>query len=118
MTAKVFGKVVLQLQRVVEEQIVRSEGLKTESGVCETSFLYVDHWEELALGLATLVLTGVAKDEAVRHRAAAESRIPLPDSRFDVLQHAVIRVREIQSVGVSSPVAENAERVRVRHQNV
>ena len=110
---------VLQLERVVAEQIERRERLVAERRVRAARAVADDDEREgrhLALVAAALVLMRHADEQVVRH-VAAEHRVPLADARTQVLQDLVVRVgegEELRRVGL----ARRAERGRSRLRHV
>jgi hypothetical protein len=102
-------QVVLDLERVVHQLVVRREGLRTErrvrSAVCCED---VHEWKQLNRG-AILVVGGIAGDETLGD-GAADHRVPFADAGFDVLELRVVRARETQEAGAEGAPAESSRR--------
>lgn len=110
------GEVVLHLERVVPELVVRRERLEAERRVDRPGLEDVHEREERPARGAAFVLFRIAHDEAVGD-LVAQDRVPLADDRADVLENLVVRVLEIQARRVGAARAE-AERRGVGDQHV
>jgi hypothetical protein len=92
-----FREAVLRLECVVEEEVQRRKRLGSERRVGVAARQDVDERKELVELTAALVLLRVAGNQVVRH-AVADDRVPLGDSRVDVLENRVVRPLEVQEV--------------------
>src|SRR5207249_1026762 len=97
MTPPELRETVLSLKRVVAKLVVWRERLAPEGGVRTAVAENVDEREEFVEGVSTLVLMGVADDQAVR-QIRADHRVPFADTRANVLENRVVRIREVQEV--------------------